>query len=108
MKISRPRPAFCPRAAICILWLAWACATPAETLREAATNWPGLKIGSAVQPAMLSTPVYAATLRWQYSLGSPENDLKWAALRTQEYYYAWSNADTTLRFDAAGGQVARG
>ncbi|MDR3458790.1 MAG: endo-1,4-beta-xylanase [Verrucomicrobiae bacterium] len=91
-----------------ILLLARACATQAETLKEAATNWPGLKIGSAVQPAMLTTPAYAGTLRWQYSLSSPENDLKWAALRTQEYFYTWSNADTTLRFDAAGGQAARG
>jgi endo-1,4-beta-xylanase len=109
MKASRLRPGFLPRISVIVLLLAWAGASRAETLREAVTNWPGLTIGSAVQPGLLTTvPAYAATLRWQYTLASPENDLKWAAIRPQEYIYSWSNADTTVQFDAAGEQAARG
>jgi endo-1,4-beta-xylanase len=94
---------------ISILLLAGSCATRSETLKDAAGKWPGLKIGSAVDPnALGAVPLYAATLRLQYSLASPENDLKWAALRPAEYVYSSSKADTTLQFDAAGGQSARG
>lgn len=82
----------------------------AESLREAAFNFPGLRVGAALNPDTLSgnEAVYANTVRLQFNLPSPENATKWAALRPAQYTFDWTDADVFARFARAGGQAARG
>lgn len=79
-------------------------------MQEAAAKFPGLRIGTAVNPSILtgSDVAYANTLRLHYSLPSPENALKWGTLRPDGYSYAWSDADTIAGFARAAGQPVRG
>jgi len=103
--------AFCfGRTLLAFLSLAGACSIQAESLKEAAGQFPSLRIGSAVNPSVLTggDVAYANTLRLHYQLPSPENALKWGGLRPDEYSYFWADADTIAGFAAAAGQRVRG
>jgi GH35 family endo-1,4-beta-xylanase len=82
----------------------------AESLREAATKFPGLRVGAALNPDTLSgsEAVYANTVRREFDLPSPENATKWAAIRPAQYTFDWTDADVFARFARAGGQQVRG
>lgn len=84
--------------------------TRAESLKDAAAQFPLLRIGTAVNPDILSgnESAYANTLRLHYQLPSPENALKWGSLRPDEYSFDWTDADAIARFAAAAGQRMRG
>lgn len=95
----------------CLLWLLLG--TPvglAESLREAAAKFPGLRVGAALNPDTLSgsEAIYANTVRQQFNLPSPENATKWAAIRPAQYTFDWADADVFARFARAGGQQVRG
>jgi len=80
----------------------------AENLQDAAAKFPGLRVGSAVNPSSLSSSaVYASTVRLHLQ-PSPENAMKWAAIRPDQYTYDWSDADTVANFARAAGQRVRG
>ena len=98
------------RIRILLPLLACACIAHAESFQEAATNFPGLKIGTAVNPSVLTggAAAYANTLRLHYSLPSPENALKWGSLRPEEYTFDWTDADVIANFARAAGQQVRG
>jgi len=85
-------------------------AAQAETLKDAAAQFPSLRIGTAVNPSILtgSEAAYANTLRLHYQLPSPENALKWGSLRPDEYSFDWADSDTIANFAAAAGQRVRG
>ncbi len=89
------------------LWLP--VSLPAESLLEAALNFPGLRVGAAVDPAALtgSEAAYAGTVRLHLQ-PSPENALKWAAVRPAQYTYDWTDSDTVVQFARAAGQQVRG
>lgn len=100
-------------------WLGVACllgllagggGSKAESLQEAATKFPGLRVGAALNPNTLSgsEAIYANTVRFQFNLPSPENATKWAAIRPAQYSFDWTDADVFARFARAGGQQARG
>ncbi len=108
--MSLPRRSF-HVGALCLLGLlAAVCGSGAESLREAATKFPGLRVGAALNPNALSggEAVYANTVRFQFNLPSPENATKWAAIRPAQYTFDWTDADVFARFARAGGQQARG
>jgi GH35 family endo-1,4-beta-xylanase len=97
--------------ASCLLGLlASAWGARAESLREAAAKYPGLRVGAALNPNLLSTgeAAYANTVRYQFNLPSPENAAKWAAIRPSQYTFDWTDADVFARFARAAGQQARG
>jgi GH35 family endo-1,4-beta-xylanase len=82
----------------------------AESLRAAATSFPGLRVGAALNPDTLSgsEAAYANTVRREFNLPSPENATKWAAIRPSQYTFDWTDADVFARFARAGGQQVRG
>jgi|GEM_PF-303510 len=99
---------FFSRIQIFILLLVCACGVHAENLQEAALKFPGLRVGSAVNPDSLTgSAVYAGIVRQQLQ-PSPENALKWAATQPGQYTYDWSDADTVAGFARAAGQQVRG
>src|SRR6267142_3627135 len=99
---------FFSRIKIFILLLACACGVRAENLQEAALKFPGLRVGSAVNPNSLAgSAAYAGTVRQQLQ-PSPEHALKWAATQPGQYTYDWSDADTVGGFARAAGQQVRG
>ncbi len=88
-----------------IIALGW---LPAQTLREAAANFPGLRVGAAIKASSLGGQAYANTLRHQFNLPTPENDTKWGPLRPSQNTFAWSAADANANFARAVGQQIRG
>lgn len=108
MKLPRRSIEFCLG---CLLWLLLSVSVGrAESLREAAAKFPGLRVGAALNPDTLSgsEAVYANTVRREFDLPSPENATKWAAIRPAQYTFDWTDADVFARFARAGGQQARG
>jgi len=98
------------RALIFVWLLVGAWCSRAESLREAALKFPGLRVGAALNPSTLtgSEAAYANTVRQQFNLPSPENATKWGAIRPSEYVYDWTDADAIVQFARAGGQQSRG
>ena len=82
----------------------------AESLREAAAQFPGLRVGAAISPSTLtgSEVAYANTLRQQFNSPSPENATKWNALRPSQSTFSWTGADAIGDFNLAAGQQFRG
>jgi len=82
----------------------------AQSLREAAANFPGLRVGAAIKSSSLTggTAAYANTVRYEFNAASPENDLKWGTLRPTQTSFAWGNADAIATFNRAAGQQMRG
>ncbi|MDB6015921.1 MAG: glycoside hydrolase family 10 [Pedosphaera sp.] len=98
------------RRLFAFLLLACVSVAHTETLKDAAAQFPSLRLGTAVNPSILtgSDVAYANTLRLHYQLPSPENALKWGALRPDEYSYNWADADTIAGFAVAAGRRVRG
>ena len=82
----------------------------ADSLRQAAETRPPLRIGAAVGASTLTgtDAAYASNLRVQFQLPSPENALKWATLRPDQYTFRWTDPDAIVRFAQAAGQQVRG
>ena len=89
-------------------WIIALGSLPAQTLREAAANFPGLRVGAAIKASSLGGQNYANTVRYQFNLPSPENDTKWGSLRPSQNTFAWSAADANAAFARAAGQQIRG
>ncbi|MEO5714705.1 MAG: endo-1,4-beta-xylanase [Luteolibacter sp.] len=85
-------------------------AAHAESLREAAAGFPGLRVSAAIKSSSLTggTAAYANTVRYEFNAASPENDLKWGTLRPTQSSFAWANADAIANFNRAAGQQMRG
>ena len=104
-KKFRIRPAPLIQILICI----FSCVLGhAESLQEAAANFPGLRVGAAVKPPdSVANAAYANTLRQQL-VPSPENAAKWAATQPAQYTYDWTDLDAIAGFARAGRQQFRG
>lgn len=83
---------------------------PAQTLREAAANFPGLRVGAAIKSTSLTSgnAIYANTVRHDFNSPSPENDTKWGTLRPNQTPFEWTKADAIATFNRAAGQQMRG
>jgi len=78
-----------------------------ESLREA-TDHSGILIGTAVRPAQLSEPGYAATLAREFNLLEPEDALKWEVLRADAQSFDFAQADQIVDFASRHNMKVRG
>lgn len=80
----------------------------AQTLRDAAVKFPGLRIGAAIKSSRLGEAGYANTVRYDFNMPSPENDTKWSPLRPSQAQFSWAGADANASFARAAGEQIRG
>jgi len=77
-------------------------------LRELATQ-RGLWIGPCVASTPLATePAYAETLRREFNVVTPENDMKWALIHPARGRYDFARADAITGFATANGMAVHG
>ncbi len=82
----------------------------AQTLREAAASFPGLRVGAAIKSSSLTggSAAYANTVRRDFNSPSPENDTKWGTLRPNQTPFEYAKADAIATFNRAAGEQMRG
>lgn len=80
----------------------------AQSLRDAAAKFPGLRVGAAIKSSRLTEAGYANTVRHEFNMPSPENDTKWNPLRPSQNQFAWAGADANASFARAAGEQIRG
>jgi endo-1,4-beta-xylanase len=68
----------------------------------------GLRIGSALTPADLTTADYSAIASGQFDLYTPENEMKWQVVEPEEGTFDWSGADNLVKYARANGALVRG
>jgi endo-1,4-beta-xylanase len=68
----------------------------------------GLRIGSALTPADLTTAGYSAIASGQFDLYTPENEMKWQVVEPEEGTFDWSGADNLVKYAQANGALVRG
>lgn len=87
--------------------LALVAAAPERSLREAASR-ARILVGTAVRPAQLSEPAYAATLAREFNVVEPEDALKWEVVHPVRQTFDFSQADQIIDFAARHGMKVRG
>jgi len=68
----------------------------------------GLRIGTAAGQSRLTTPQLAAITAGQFSVLTPENDMKWQVVEPTQGQFNWTGADNLVNFAEAHGQLVRG
>lgn len=68
----------------------------------------GFLIGTAVRPAQLFEPAYAATLAREFNMLEPEDALKWEVLRPDAQSFDFSQADQLVDFALRHNMKVRG
>jgi len=96
---------FISAAAFCCLALV--AAAPERSLREAASS-ARILVGTAVRPAQLSEPAYAATLAREFNMLEPEDALKWEVVHPARLTFDFSQADQIVNFATRHGIKVRG
>jgi endo-1,4-beta-xylanase len=86
-----------------------ASATPVapDSLRALAAK-VGLRIGTAAGASRLTTPALAAITAGQFSVLTPENDMKWQVVEPTQGQFNWTGADNLVNFAQANHQLVRG
>ena len=87
-----------------------AAAAPAvapDSLRALAAK-VGLHIGTAASPSRLSNPNVAAITAAQFSVLTPENEMKWQVVEPTEGTFDWTGADNLVNFAEANHELVRG
>jgi endo-1,4-beta-xylanase len=80
---------------------------PSDSLRALAAA-TGLRIGTAVDPFDLDTANYTQVAADQFSVVTPENEMKWQVVEPTQGTYDWSGGDRLVAFAQAHGQLVRG
>ena len=78
-----------------------------DSLRALAAK-VGLRIGTAASPSRLSNPQVAAITAGQFSVVTPENEMKWQVVEPTQGQFDWSGADQVVAFAEANHQLVRG
>lgn len=78
-----------------------------QSLREAA-HAAGILIGTAVRPAQLPEPAYAATLAREFNMVEPEDALKWEVVHPRPEVFDFSEGDQVVDFATRHGMKVRG
>jgi len=112
---SRPQRPFMYRSlrirlfvsCLAVCCVASARAQPPQSLREAADR-SHILIGTAVRPAQLSEPAYAATLAREFNMAEPEDALKWEVLRPDPQSFDFQQADQVVDFAIRHNMKVRG
>jgi endo-1,4-beta-xylanase len=68
----------------------------------------GLRIGSALTPADLSTPAFSAIASGQFDVYTPENEMKWQVVEPEQGTFDWTGADNLVNYAAANNALVRG
>jgi endo-1,4-beta-xylanase len=79
----------------------------AASLRDLASK-VGLRIGSALTPADLTTPAYSAIASGQFDVYTPENELKWQVVEPEQGTFDWTGADNLVNYARANNALVRG
>ena len=61
----------------------------------------GLRLGTAIYPADITTPANAAIAGGQFDLYTPANEMKWQVVEPNEGEFDWSGADNLVNKDSA-------
>ena len=80
---------------------------PAGSLRALAAK-VHLRIGTAATPADLSTPDLSTITSDQFSVLTPENEMKWQVVEPQQGQFDWTGADNLVNYAEAHGELVRG
>jgi endo-1,4-beta-xylanase len=80
---------------------------PADSLRALAAK-VHLRIGTAATPADLSTPALSQITSDQFSVLTPENEMKWQVVEPQQGQFDWTGADNLVNYAEAHGELVRG
>ncbi|MEW5966599.1 MAG: endo-1,4-beta-xylanase [Pseudomonadota bacterium] len=95
-------------AAACLLALAAAPASAADTLRGLAAG-AGLRVGTAVDVAPLhDDPAYARLVAREFDLVTPENAMKFSVIQPERGRFDFAQADALVEFAAAHGMAVNG
>jgi endo-1,4-beta-xylanase len=78
-----------------------------DSLRALAAK-VGLRIGTAAGASRLTTPALAAITAGQFSVLTPENEMKWQVVEPTQGQFDWTGADNLVKFAQANGQLVRG
>jgi len=78
-----------------------------DSLRALAAK-VGLRIGTAAGASRLTTPALAAITAGQFSVLTPENDMKWQVVEPTQGQFDWTGADNLVKFAKANHQLVRG
>ncbi len=78
-----------------------------DSLRALAAK-VGLRIGTAAGASRLTTPALAAITAGQFSVLTPENDMKWQVVEPTQGQFNWTGADNLVNFAQANHQLVRG
>ena len=77
-------------------------------LRDLASQC-GIWIGPAVAYGpLIGEAIYADTLGREFSILTPENDMKWAPIHPQQFQYSFDRADALVAFAGANGMTVHG
>jgi endo-1,4-beta-xylanase len=78
-----------------------------DSLRALASKI-GLRIGDVASPSRLANPQVAAITAGQFSVVTPENEMKWQVVEPTQGTFDWSGADQVVAFAQANHQLVRG
>ena len=67
-----------------------------------------LRIGTAATPLDLSDPTLSQITSGQFSVLTPENEMKWQVVEPQQGTFNWTGADNIVNFAEAHGERVRG
>ena len=81
--------------------------TSASTLRALGAQ-VDLRIGTAANPSDLSDPALSQITADQFSVLTPENEMKWQVVEPQQGNFDWTGADNLVNFAEEHGQLVRG
>src|SRR5579884_2461435 len=79
----------------------------AQSLRKEAQRL-GLLVGTAVDPARFSEPLYAEMLASQFNMVEPENAMKWRAAEPARGQFNFTTGDQVVEFAEAHQMKVRG
>lgn len=75
---------------------------------ESALRQHKMKIGTAVEPAFLKEPAYAATLAREFNMLEAENSMKWETIHPAKGHYDFRDGDALVRFAEQNKMAVRG
>jgi endo-1,4-beta-xylanase len=81
--------------------------TSASALRTLAAQVQ-LRIGTAATPLDLSDPTLSQITSGQFSVLTPENEMKWQVVEPTQGNFNWTGADNLVNFAEANGELVRG
>ncbi len=82
---------------------------PGDPALRALAQQKGLSMGSAVGAGTIATDArYDATLRTEFNIVTPENEMKWNAIHPEPTVYNFGPADIIVTFAQQNGMTVRG